>query len=227
MIEVIKKHGPINAFLLVFNGSVARWNGSTLAVLDILGKNFPRFWENVIVIFNFMPQDAKAIKRRQATRPDSKLVAEAQNYLRETYKTDALLPTICLDAKYLPDEPEEVQAFQMAMEQIFLKAKFFNPYDPSLAAAHKSKLDEAEEQKAKLSRELNELQIYLADLESRFIKAEAEGNAKESARLAKEYQEKVDAMNSEQRENLKRVQEAMEEKRAASEAVFRAQIEKA
>lgn len=75
MIELIKNEGTVNAFLLVFNGSLARWNSATLGVLDLLGQNFPRFWDNVIVILNFMPQDKKAIKRRESARSDAETVA--------------------------------------------------------------------------------------------------------------------------------------------------------
>jgi hypothetical protein len=45
----------------------------------------------------------------------------------------------------LVDEPDEVLAFQVAMEEIFIKASLLRPYDPSPASAHKLKLDQAEE----------------------------------------------------------------------------------
>jgi len=64
MIQTIQQGGHVNAFLLVFNGQMARWNGATLDVLRLLASNFPRFWDNLIVVLNFMPQDPLSIKRR-------------------------------------------------------------------------------------------------------------------------------------------------------------------
>ena len=54
MIDQIKAHGVVHAFILVFNGAVPRWNCAALQALKYLAEVFPRFWENLIVVINFM-----------------------------------------------------------------------------------------------------------------------------------------------------------------------------
>lgn len=54
-------------------------------------------------------------------------------------------------------------------------------------------------------------------MERSIQKAEATGNAKEKARLEKEYRDKYRKMDIEQRKNLKIVEDSMERQRIASE----------
>jgi len=55
MIQTIRNHGVVHSFILVFNGMVARWSGAALNTIDELGRVFPRFWNNTVVVLNFMP----------------------------------------------------------------------------------------------------------------------------------------------------------------------------
>ena len=81
MIETIKAQGTVHAFLLVFNGSTARWNLATLDVLRLLAKNFPRFWNNLIVVLNFLPQDDASIARRAQANTDENKVKDVRKAL--------------------------------------------------------------------------------------------------------------------------------------------------
>lgn len=55
MINKIKEHGVVNAFFIVINGQQARWNAATQESLKVLSKAFPKFFDNVIIVMNFMP----------------------------------------------------------------------------------------------------------------------------------------------------------------------------
>ena len=57
MIKHIKAHGKVNAFLLVLNGQNGRFGASSHDNLETLSQAFPGFWDNVILILNFMQQD--------------------------------------------------------------------------------------------------------------------------------------------------------------------------
>lgn len=81
MIETIKAQGTVHAFILVFNGATARWNLATLDVLRLIAKNFPRFWNNLIVVLNFMPQDEASIKRREQTQSDEDKIRDVRKAL--------------------------------------------------------------------------------------------------------------------------------------------------
>ena len=131
----------MNAFLLVFNGQVPRWTGATLDVLKLLAKNFPRFWDNLIVILNFMPQDTKSIQRRAQSQKDKEKLGEVKKAIQTIYGTTASIPVIALDTNYSKDDPLEIAAFSKAMDTIFVTAKIFPPYDPSPAMAHRPKLE--------------------------------------------------------------------------------------
>lgn len=151
MIEVIKREKTVDAFLLVFNGNDKRWDSSTKNVLKLLEQNFPDFYDNTIVVLNQMPMNEDNIKRRKKVRSDMLTAAAVKEFIREISQTpSAILPVVCLDTKFDEQSLEEVQAFKLSIEFIFSQVKLFRPYNTSKAEAHRTKIEEAEEEERKL-----------------------------------------------------------------------------
>lgn len=218
MIKTIQDLGHVNAFLLVFNGQQARWNGATLDVLKLLAANFPSFWDNLIVVLNFMPQDPTAIKRRNQVQDDFTKMQEVQKALRSIYNTTAALPVICLDTNFNTSENKEAEAFKDAIDSIFTNAKMFVPYDPSPAMAHQPKLTEAEEKIKELSKNYVKVNEYANTMKLKYEEAKRSGNVQEMEKIKKEHEENLARLSDQHKEMLKLVTEANEKQRASSEA---------
>ena len=171
MIKLIKKQDEINAFILIFNGSNVRLDYSQLQVLDLLNEMLPNFFNNVILVLNFMSQsEGEKKKRERAGRGDIVLRANVKEELSQRFRVEAALPTYLIDCLFDKDDQKESKAFETSLKNILASANIFPPYDPSFAKVVKQKLLKAheelkeakevtEEKKKELKRKQKELKL--------------------------------------------------------------------
>lgn len=100
MIAHIKQHGEVHAFILVFNGQNARWNKGTLEILEILKYAFPNFWQNLIVVLNFMQQSLVNVQMREQVLSDLDRERQVRRALQDCYNTQVDLKIYLIDTNF-------------------------------------------------------------------------------------------------------------------------------
>jgi len=75
VIESIKNFKKIKAFLLIMDGTAKRWNKNIFSILKLINENFPNFWVNTIIVFNFWSCDSYSKSIRKITGTDEQLVS--------------------------------------------------------------------------------------------------------------------------------------------------------
>jgi hypothetical protein len=141
------------------------------------------------------------------------------------YKTDAALPVVCLDTNFKKDDKVETDAFSKALDTIFVTAKMMSPYDPTPAMAHRAKIDEAEAERIKQSKDLVKAQKYILELEKKAEEALRKGDDKTIEKLQELFMENLNKMSEQNREQMRLVAEAHERQRKMHEEAMNALIE--
>jgi hypothetical protein len=93
-------------------------------MLDLLDQTFSLIWRNVIIVINHLPQDAKAIHKRNKHRSDPQLRQMISDNLRKRYKLaeELVFPTFFIDCHYDENDEEEKTAFTTALEDTLISA---------------------------------------------------------------------------------------------------------
>ena len=108
----------------------------------------------------------------------------------------------------------QIDAFNKAMDTIFVTAKLMHPYDPSRAMAHRGKIDELEAERIKQSKQLIKAQNHILELEQKGEKLLREGKFEEIEKLKILFMENLSKLSEENREQLRLVAEAQEKQRS-------------
>ena len=169
MLHILKEQTCINAFILVMNGNDIRWDSGQLQMLDLLHQTFHMIWENVVIVINHLPQDAKAIKKRNKHRSDPQLRQMISDNLRKRYNLaeELTFPTFFIDCHYDDNDEEESTAFTSALDDCLIAAKMKQPYNPQVAIAARPQNVKLEQEKKQLEEEKVSLMKMARDNEEK------------------------------------------------------------
>jgi flagellar biosynthesis GTPase FlhF len=185
IIDEIKNHKSVNAFLLVFNSTTIRWNEGTNDMLDVLNKMFPEFWKNCIIILNHWSSNPEAERIREFQRPlDDDISLPIEEEIDKKIRQDFQyknIPIIKLNSIYCNYSPGSSQ-FKKFCEDIenlnFTWNNIEKNYDTEKIQYVKKKNDEIIE---KLTEDLDSMKksnkeqyIKISSLEQNFLKDKRE-----------------------------------------------------
>ena len=180
IIDELKKHKYVDAFLLVFNSNNIRWNEGTNDMLDTLNKMFPEFWKNCIIILNHWSSNPEAEQIRQIQRPFDDEVSlqieyEIERKLRIDYKSKNI-PILKLNSIYSNFFPGSLQFIKLKedLQNLdFLLGNIAEKYDTENIQYVKKKNDEQVETLLQRIESMNKTNIEqsrkISNLEMNFL----------------------------------------------------------
>jgi len=183
----------VHLFIIAVNGQAPRLDGSLVAMIKIFQEMFTEeFWDRCCIVFTRVPMDKKQIRLRQKNgggKTDDQRAKEYMKVVEDKFPQvkNKGLKHLFLDACFDDNDEEEEEAFNKAMEDLYILLDGMTGLETSKVN------DKVESEHGKLKRELEnrekdkeEFTKQLLAVNDQLKEAEANRSKDESA-----YKEKI------------------------------------